>query len=275
MIHFFTGKGVVGKTTLCIQKAHVLANENKKVLLVDLDPHGSLKNAFQIKKLGFKPKKLAPNIDGCLLTPKEALKEYAIQQIKLETLYNLFLDNQMIHFFLEAAPGVSEVALMGKIFYLEQEKKWDDLIIDTPATGHGLYLFQAPKVFLDIAQTGPIAKRSKDLFEMLGKKERSQIHVVCIPEELPVEETIELVQKIATLKLPLGDVIMNKVLPHLETLKSTELSPALKQLKTSPKIEMALLKYKKRIELQKKYIQKLETKLSLKTQKIEHHETSA
>lgn len=268
-LHFLTGKGGVGKSSLAVLLSFIAAKHKKKVLLVELDPQGSLSSFFKGLTLDFIPRPLAPSIDGILITPRMALREYIVKQIKFSKIYDLIFENKAMHFFLDAAPGIDEIAVIGKIFYLDQQKKWDMIIVDTPASGHSLYLFKAPKVFLDITKVGPIAKRSEELYEMLLNPKRTAIHLVCLPEELPVQETLELSSEIKKLKLPLGKVFLNKMLSPLQDslvkfslakVSLASLDPSFKE-----KIENSISKYQKRVSIQSSYQKALEKGLSQKT----------
>ena len=262
-LHFFTGKGGVGKSTLATLSALTLAQRKKKVFLFYPYPPSSLSSFFN-QTLGYIPKHLAPGLEGILITPRLALREYIVKQVKFSKIYDLIFENKAMQFFLDAAPGIDEIAVIGKIFYLEQQKKWDTIIVDTPASGHSLYLFKSPKVFLDITQVGPIAKRSQELYNMLLTPKRTAIHLVCLPEELPVQETLELYQEIKTMKLPLGNIFLNKMLPSFQNTATESsldtLDPPLKE-----KITEILFKYQKRSLIQSSYQKILEKGLSQKT----------
>ncbi|MBI4041823.1 MAG: ArsA family ATPase [Deltaproteobacteria bacterium] len=277
MIHFVTGKGGVGKSTLSCLLALHQARLNRTVLLVELDPDGPFARWFGTKKFSFTPQKLKKNIYGMVITPKLALKEYIISQIKFSTLYNLFFDNRFVQFFRDAAPGISEISIIGKLFYLEQETmtgkpKWDDIIVDAPATGHGLYLFKSPKVFLDIAQVGTISVKSKNMYEMICSSERSRIHLVTLAEELPVQETIEYHEEIKSLQLPKGLLFLNKYLPNSEfSLTDFHQSQRLKNSSLAAIIEQTLEKYEKRALLQRPQIATLEQKVSKDLVKVNWH----
>ena len=262
-LHFLTGKGGVGKSTLAILLSLSAVKRKKKVLLVELDPQGTLSSFFN-QTLNATPRPLAPGLDGILITPRTALREYIVKQVKFSKIYDLIFENKAMHFFLDAAPGIDEIAVIGKIFYLDQQKKWDMIIVDTPASGHTLYLFKSPKVFLDITKVGPIAKRSEELYEMLLNPKRTAIHLVCLPEELPIQETLELNSEIKKLKLPLGKVFLNKMLPLLQN-TATDASLSSLDASLKEKIGELISKYQKRSLIQSSYQKVLEKGLGQKT----------
>ena len=138
------------------------------------------------------------------------------------------------------------------------------IIVDTPASGHSLYLFKSPKVFLDITKVGPIAKRSQELYTMLTNSKRTAIHLVCLPEELPIQETLELNSEIKKLQLPLGKIFLNKMLPLLQN-SATETFLSILEPSLRGKIEESISKYQKRSSIQSSYQKVLEKGLSQKT----------
>ncbi len=269
-LHFFTGKGGVGKTTVASLFALIAAGRGKKVLLIDLDPESPVSILFQTEKGTMTPKPLAPNIDGVLIDPLASLREFIVRQIKIEKIYDLIFENKIFHFFAKAAPGVEEMALIGKIYYLSDEllkkkPRWDMLIVDAPATGHGLYLFKIPKVFIDLTQKGPLAEQSQKIYSMLTEKKETAIHLVAIPEELPVQETIELFNEIKKLRLPMGELFLNKKLEAFENDRTPFLgndASLLGDPSLLNKIEETLLHYQTRQEIQRSYKERLEKELS-------------
>ncbi|MEK7790835.1 MAG: ArsA family ATPase [Deltaproteobacteria bacterium] len=276
-LHFFTGKGGVGKTTIASLFALIAASRGKKVLLIDLDPESPVSCLFNTEKGTMTPKPLAPNIDGVLIDPLSSLREFIIRQIKIEKIYDLIFENKIFHFFVKAAPGVEEMALIGKMYYLSDERsgkkpRWDILIVDAPATGHALYLFKIPKVFIDLTQKGPLAEQSQKIYSMLTEKKETAIHLVTIPEELPVQETLELFNEIKKLRLPMGELFLNKKLEAFENngiLRTIGLWGSQNDMGSLlKKIEQTLLHYQTRQKIQQSYEDRLEKELSKKSFKI-------
>ena len=63
---------------------------------------------------------------------------------------------------------------IGKVWELAQldrrvkkGRKYDLVIVDAPATGHGLGLLRTPKTFGDIARVGPIKRQADTIYEFI------------------------------------------------------------------------------------------------------------
>jgi anion-transporting ArsA/GET3 family ATPase len=123
---------------------------------------------------------------------------------------------------LNGLPGLSEMVMLGKIRYHENEtnkdgsKKYDLIIVDAPATGHGVSFLKFPQTILDVLKKGVLADEERKLLNLLQNKDKTAIHIVSLPEELPVQESKELYNSIKNeLNMPLGVLFMNSVISKL------------------------------------------------------------
>lgn len=216
-----TGKGGVGKTTVCAALALKLAGEGKRVLVAMCNAKERLSTMLGGDLVGTEVIPQAPNIWAVNMAPEPALAEYGGIILKSHTLYKLLFDNKYVMSFFKAVPGMQEWAMLGKAWWhtTEQDEtrpRWDVVLLDAPATGHGLDMLRVPKVIVDIVPPGLLRRDAEHAWKMFQDKERTSIVVVTLPEEMPTTETVELA---ATLEEELGlhvrHVVVNQVLPPL------------------------------------------------------------
>src|SRR5205823_4541876 len=152
--------------------------------------------------------------------PPEAMREYALMTLRYETLYNLVFQNKVVRYFLNAAPSLAEIVMLGKVWWhaaREEDRgrpRWDMVVLDAPATGHGLTLLTVPEVFLQLVNQGPLARDMKDMQSLLTDPQRCATCVVSLPEEMPANEAIELHRALKAHGFPQGAVFLNAVFAH-------------------------------------------------------------
>ena len=223
-----TGKGGTGKTSVAAALGRLAADAGVKTLVVELGHASVLPDLLcesrprATGEPGRDPLRAAPNLFTLRLIPEDALLEYLELQIRVRALARGIVGNAGFKRFLEAAPGWRELITLGKLWHLVTREDsrgaplWPLIVIDAPATGHGLSLLSAPKVILDTVRLGPL-RRNTDLVQaLLTDASRTAVLIVSLLEELPVNETLELSARIRELGLALGPVIANGVEPPLE-----------------------------------------------------------
>lgn len=215
-IHFVTGKGGVGKSVIAAALALKKSQEGKKVLLVELGDQSFFKDFFDLSVVEFQPTSIRPNLSVALWTGEACLQEYARHFIRVESLAKLFFENAVMKAFINVAPGLPELAVMGKVTSGPRKHgpplPFDCLVIDAFATGHFLALLKAPKAMADAIQFGPMGEQSRSIDACLRNPDLCHYHVVTLPEELPVKEATELLQRLKAEFSISAELIMNKLI---------------------------------------------------------------
>jgi anion-transporting ArsA/GET3 family ATPase len=216
-----TGKGGVGKTTVCAAEALALGAKGKRVLVAMCNAKERLSVMLGVPPIGSDVVPVAPNVWAVNMEPEKALEEYGSLILHSRALYKTLFDNRYVRTFLRAVPGMHEWAMLGKAWWHTTEKesdgilKYDVVILDAPATGHGLDMLRVPKVILDVVPPGILRRDAERAWNMFQDPAACAIVLVTLPEEMPTTETIELARALAELGLTIGRVVVNGVLPPL------------------------------------------------------------
>lgn len=194
-----TGKGGVGKSLCAAAIAHREAKKGRKVCLMELGAQSFYEALFQTRGIGYEPIEAVPGIHISLLTPNECLKEYVLQYLKVPKLYDIFFQTRVIKAFLEAAPGISEISILGKItsnLINVLPTEYDLFVVDCYSTGHALSLLRAPKGISKAVSMGPIFERAEQIHQAISDPSKTHYVIVTLPEEMPVNESLELHQQL-------------------------------------------------------------------------------
>ena len=220
-IIFVTGKGGVGKTTAAAALGLWAARMGKKVIIAETAGAEHAPGLFGKQGKGYAPTELSDGLWSLSITPEAAIEEYIVQQVKVRKIYELVFRNRVMGPFLDAVPGLHDAVQVGKVFDLQREtttwgrRKWDLVIVDAPATGHGLTLMAAARSMMELTRKGPLFESNKLVDEVVSDPLRTAILLVCLPEAMPVNETLELVRRLGPGERRLAACLLNQVLPRL------------------------------------------------------------
>jgi len=239
---FFTGKGGVGKSTVTAAAALLAAQRGKRVLLVEVDAKGNLTALFEHPPVGFEPREIHPGVWAMQMDTEASLREYLRVQARVPVIGRIGPLARAFDFVANAAPGVKEILTVGKVVWelreaLQGRAPWDLIVVDAAATGHVVSQLDAPRAIQELVQVGPIRDQTEWMVDLLADPALTALNVVTAPEEMPVNETIELVARArAELRVPLGTVIVNRVLPELFTRTDEEAFDALRAPEASAQL---------------------------------------
>lgn len=215
---FVTGKGGVGKSTVAIMLGLVAARRGLRTIVAELHSQERVQDSFAHHGARFEELELAPRLFTISIEAERAMDEY--MHVKAGPLGHAVSSTRLFQALAMATPGMRELLSMGKVWELAQLQRrtrgaapYDVVIVDAPATGHGVGILRTPKTFADIARVGPIAHQGRQIAAMIYDRRLTAVVAVATPEEIPVNETLSLRESLAHENLALELVIVNGVYP--------------------------------------------------------------
>jgi anion-transporting ArsA/GET3 family ATPase len=199
-----TGKGGTGKTTVAAALALAGAASGRRVLVAEVGLEENVPTLIAPggRLVGYEGRDLRKGLRAMRIDPYEALAEYLGLQIGLRGVVRRVFETRAFRQLMDASPGWRELITLGKIWHLEQmtdergQPRFDLIVVDAPATGHGLTFLDVPRVVGSAVQTGPLRRHAGWVEAMIRDPERTALLPVALAEELPVRETAQLVARL-------------------------------------------------------------------------------
>ena len=197
-----TGKGGVGKSTVALALGLAAAERGKRTIVCEVAQQEQLSRVFHRAEVGFHEVQMADDLWGISIDPDEAMREYVLLQLKVKAMRDMLFRTKIFTYLAAATPGLRELVTFGKAWELAQTERrvkggrqYDLVILDAPATGHGVGFLQTPRTFAGIARVGPIRSQAEALDRWITNHRRTGVVIVSLPEEMPVNETASLEQQ--------------------------------------------------------------------------------
>lgn len=218
-LQIVTGKGGVGRTTVSCALALRSAQAGHRTLLLEVDAPDSAAAMLGVQPAVDVPREVENNLWLCRMTPVGALHEYALMVLRFKPLYNLVFENRLVKYLLRSIPSLGEFTMLGKAWFHSTETlddgspRYERILMDAPATGHAVTLLALARLVANISPGGVMKDAAVRMAELIESKDNCCMHVVTLPEEMPVNEGIELVKEAQhRLRIGLGIGIANRVL---------------------------------------------------------------
>ncbi|HEY7454659.1 MAG TPA: ArsA-related P-loop ATPase [Thermoleophilaceae bacterium] len=215
-----TGKGGVGKTTVAAALGLAAARRGKRVIVCEVARETRLAALLDLPAEGYDEHEAEPGLYGMSVDPDRAKREWLQHQLKSGTLAGILGHSRVFGYLTAAAPGLNELVTIGKVWDLAQlerrtgDRRYDLVILDAPATGHGLALFVAPRTYARVAAAGPVRRQALRIHDFLTDRRATGVLGVALPEEMPVNETLDLERGLhEELRLGFDAVVVNALLP--------------------------------------------------------------
>jgi anion-transporting ArsA/GET3 family ATPase len=222
---FVTGKGGVGKSTVAAALGVLAARRGLRTIVAEVAGRNDVPHALGHPRDVPLPEETEAALGSGLfwisVDPQHALREYLLDQLRVRALAEALGQSRAFGYLAAAAPGLAELLTVGKVWELAQLERrapggrpFDLVVVDAPATGHGLAYLTAPRTFAEIARTGPIARQARTIHATLADPRQTGVVVVATPHELPVTEALLLHREVRRqMGLELERTVMNALVP--------------------------------------------------------------
>jgi len=232
-----TGKGGVGKSTVALAMGLAAAAEGRRTIVCEVSSQEHTSHVFNRAEVGFHEVEMAENLWAISIDPDEAMREYILLQLKVRAMRDLLFRSRIFNYLAAATPGLRELVTIGKIWEValpdrkvKKGRKYDLVIVDAPATGHGVAFLQTPRTFANVARVGPIKAQAEALESFLVNRRKTGVAIVALPEEMPVNETASLEHTLTEeVGVAVDRVYMNALYPERFSKEEAERLEAVSQ----------------------------------------------
>ena len=289
----FSGKGGVGKTVISSAFALSCARRGERTLLMELNVNDKVSSFFGSSRVGTDITEVDENLFAVNVTPQAALREYGIMILKVKLIYKAVFENRIIDSFLRSIPGLNDLLMLGKAYFHATERNadgsyvWDKVVVDAPATGHGLFFLQIPSVITGFIRSGHMFDEAERIQALLKDTSQTSINLVTLPEEMPVNETLMMQKELKSrMGLEVGAFIGNAIYPVLFSEKErawiekmreayegsdTDKDATSEGNDATPGLLDAAAFRGQRVEMQQEYMKRLEDEVDKPLHKIPFH----
>lgn len=194
-----TGKGGVGKSALTAALGRSLAARGRRTLVLEVDPRENLHQLLDVPPSGGEVVEVAPRLYLQNLKPQDVVDWVVERKVPIKALVKRIKASPVYQRFTEGAPGLTELAILGHCLRLvdgraKKAPPIDTVILDAPATGHGVYLLTAPRLVAEAIQDGPFARLARQAADFVADPDEADLVIATLAEEMPVQEAVELRQ---------------------------------------------------------------------------------
>jgi anion-transporting ArsA/GET3 family ATPase len=219
-----TGKGGVGKSTVSAALGVAAARRGLRTIVVEVSAREDLARALGTSDVAgaYTERAASDRLDHISIDPQNAMEEYLRRELPVGALGGMLARSRIFGALAAATPGLREFLTIGKVWELAQPERrtrgtrpYDLVVLDAPATGHGLAMLEAPSTFTSVARVGPIARQGGMIASFLEDPSQTAVVAVSTAEEMPVTEALELRAQVREqVGLDLALVVVNAVVAH-------------------------------------------------------------
>ena len=217
-----TGKGGVGKSTVAAALGLAAARRGLRTIVVEVAARDDVSRALGATGAAavYADRAVSDGLHHMSVDPQRAMEDYLRRHLPIGAAAPLLSRSRMFATLTAATPGMRELLTIGKVWELARRNgrtasDYELVVLDAPATGHGLALLMAPRTFASVARVGPVASQGRAIASFLADPAKTAVVAVATPEEMPVSETLQLRDDLRReMDLDLSLVVVNAVVRH-------------------------------------------------------------
>ena len=191
-----TGKGGVGKSAVSATLGRAIARRGRRTVVIEVDPRENLHQLLGTAPSGGEILEAGDGWRGGLflqhLKPRAVVDRVIEERVKIGAVVRKVQASSVYQHFVEGCPGLEELAVLEHARRLLAERRFDTVILDAPATGHGVSLLRAPLVVSEAVGEGPFGSIAREIADLVADPARCGVVIVTQAEEMPVEEAQDL-----------------------------------------------------------------------------------
>src|SRR6266508_935577 len=187
-----SGKGGVGKSVVGTALAMAARARGKRILFIEVDAPLPASRYLGEAPVGGRETEVRPGFSMVNLVPAQVMDEYVREMVRVDMLSRKVLASPVYRRFFAAAPGLPELMVLGKIMVLEEQRasrfssrpRYDLIVVDAPATGHGISFLKVPLAASQAVPVGPVGHNARRILALLRDAARTALVLVAVPEEM-------------------------------------------------------------------------------------------
>lgn len=211
----------MGKTTVSYALGLAAAARGKRVIVCEIAEQERGSAMFGRSPIGFRETEISDGLWAISIDPDRMVREYLEVLLPVRAMASLLYRSNLFSYLAAATPGLQEVVTMGKAWELAQDERrspdetrtYEQVIVDAPATGHGLGFLESPGTFRRIAQVGPLAHQASRIESTITDQDITGVAIVATPEEMAVNESGSLAAALGEAGIALDALFVNGLYP--------------------------------------------------------------
>lgn len=208
------GKGGVGRTVVSAALAVTGAAVGLRTLAMEFDRLSPLR-ALLAACADLGPGRSHPGPAAMLLEGGRCLEEYLRLTVPAGAMLGAVFSSRLYQYFVQAAPGLRELMMLGKICYEAGEAtsgapRAELIVVDAPASGLALELLRMPLAARETFGESVVGREAGSIAGLVRDRRRCAMVQVATPEPLVLSETLETHRALASMGLKVALLVLNR-----------------------------------------------------------------